>query len=177
MLMLVIICMIKIYNVFDEEFTQASIESDTHAHKDKSLGSQETGEQVDSELTPIKDRNKENTTTEVEPSRPFNETCTPESIRPYPLSVMKEKRNGDTPRRGRKKGKSRILTSTPEKNKIMAETDRRLRKVQKFQSSVFHKNQQSKRRVYKKNQNLAVINSLKNPVMLKMKMYVVKNMI
>lgn len=63
---------------------------------------------------------------------------------------MKEKRNGDTPRRGRKKGKSRILTSTPEKNKIMAETDRRLRKVQKFQSSVFLKNQQSKRRLYEK---------------------------
>lgn len=138
--------------VFDEEFTQASILSETSAHKDNSLTNQETGKQTDIGLTPIKDRSKEDTTTKAGPSRPSNERCTPESIRPYPLSILKEKRNGDTARRGWKKGKSRILTSTPEKNKIEAETEERLRKVTKFRSrlGLLLKNQQSKRRLYEK---------------------------
>jgi hypothetical protein len=50
-------------------------------------------------------------------------TLTPESVRPYPKAPERKDTN-----RGRKRGKSRILTSTPEKNLIAAATLQRMEK-------------------------------------------------
>lgn len=72
--------------------------------------------------TPIRKRSTESKTNEPR-------LITPVDVRPYPKAIAQAKKGG------RKKGKSKILTETPEKNRIEEETIKRLEKKKKSVSN------------------------------------------
>lgn len=70
------------------------------------------------------------------------ENISPESIRPYPKAVREQKLN----RKGRQKGKSAVLTDTPEKNEIEKKFNERAVKRNIFESKHIKKSKKTKKR-------------------------------